>query len=72
MFLTVPLAIIRNFHCTRSNNIRHTGLLTACDQDQDGTSSVCTVSLLCVQCKTPDDVQRNCPKHVEFYSKNKI
>jgi hypothetical protein len=21
---------------------------------------------------TPDDGQRNCPKHVEFYSKNKI
>jgi len=27
--------------------------------------------LLCVQGKTPDDGQRNCPKHVEFYSKNK-
>jgi len=26
--------------------------------------------LLCVQWKTPDDGQRNCPKHVEFYSKN--
>ena len=28
--------------------------------------------LLCVQYQTPDDGQRNCPKHVEFYSKNKI
>ena len=28
--------------------------------------------LLCVQRKTPDDGQRNCPKHVEFYSKNKF
>ena len=28
--------------------------------------------LLCVQCWTPDDGQRNCPKHVEFYSKNKF
>ena len=28
--------------------------------------------LLCVQWKTPDDGQRNCPKHVEFYSKNKF
>jgi len=28
--------------------------------------------LLCVQLKTPDDGQRNCPKHVEFYSKNKF
>jgi len=29
------------------------------------TIAVCTV-------KTPDDGQRNCPKHVEFYSKNKL
>ena len=28
--------------------------------------------LLCVQWKTPVDRQRNCPKHVEFYSKNKF
>jgi hypothetical protein len=27
--------------------------------------------LLCVQWKTPDDGQRNCPKHVDFHSKNK-
>jgi len=27
--------------------------------------------LLCVQWKTHDDGQRNCPKHVEYYSKNK-
>jgi hypothetical protein len=25
-----------------------------------------------VQWKTPDDVQRNCPKHVEFLDKNKF
>jgi len=30
------------------------------------TIVVCTVK------KTPDDGQRNCPKHVEFYSKNKF
>ena len=30
------------------------------------------VRLLCVQCKAPDDRQRNCPKYVEFYSKNKF
>jgi len=29
------------------------------------TVAVCTV-------KTPDDGKRNCPKHVEFYSKNKF
>jgi len=26
--------------------------------------------MVCVQRKTPDDGQRNCLKHVEFYSKN--
>ena len=30
------------------------------------------IPLLCVQWKTPNDGQRNCPKHVEFYSKNKF
>jgi len=29
-------------------------------------------SLLCVQWKTPDDGQRNCPKHVAFHSKNRF
>ena len=29
------------------------------------TTAVCTVK------KTPDGGQRKCPKHVEFYSKNK-
>jgi len=29
------------------------------------TIAVCTV-------KIPDDGQRNCPKHVEFYSKNNL
>jgi hypothetical protein len=30
------------------------------------------IPLLCVQWKSPDDGQRNCPKHVEFHSKNKF
>jgi len=30
------------------------------------------IPLLCVQWRTPDDGQRKCPKHVEFYSKNKF
>ena len=47
------------FHCTHSNGICHTGLLTY------------TIAL-CVQSKTPDDGQRNCPKHVEFHPKNKF
>ena len=45
-------------------------LLTACEQDQNGSRSV--LLLLRVQRKIPDDGQRNCTKHVEFYSKNKF
>ena len=30
------------------------------------------IPLLCVQWRTPDDGQRNCPKHVELYFKNKF
>jgi hypothetical protein len=30
------------------------------------------IPLLCVQWRTPDDGQRNCPKHVEYQSKNKF
>jgi len=67
MFRTVPLSIIRGFP-----------LYT---QDQDIPSCFCSqvvykltwhVSLLCVQGKTPDDGQRNCPKPVEFCYKNKF
>ena len=36
MFGTVPLSIIRRFHCTHSNGICHNVLQTAFVQDQDG------------------------------------
>ena len=36
------------------------------------TQAVWHIPLLCVQWKTRDDGQRNCPKHVDFYSKNKF
>jgi len=46
-------------------------------RDQDVPSRSCSqavwhILLPCVQWKTPDDGQRNFPKHVEFYSKNKF
>jgi len=36
------------------------------------SQAVWHMPLLCVQWKTPGDGQRNSPKHVEFYSKNKF
>ena len=60
------------FHCTHGNVICHTGLLTSWYCSQTVSKPVWHIPLPCVQCKTPDDGQRNCPKHVEFYSKNKF
>ena len=62
MFRTVPLSIIRSFSLyTQQWN----KLYRFAD-----SKPVWLIPLLCVQWKTPDDGQRNCPKHVEFYSKN--
>jgi hypothetical protein len=58
------------FHCTHSNGICHTGLLTDCEQAVN--KPVWHIPLLCVQWKTPDDGQRDCPKHAEFHSKKKL
>ena len=69
------------FHCTHTYGICHTGLLTAgsgwnCipswSYSQAVSKPVWHTPLLCVKWKTPDDGQRNCPKHVEFHSKNKF
>jgi hypothetical protein len=62
------------FHCTHSNGICHTVLLTACEEDHPDPARkpVWLIPLLCVQWKTPDDGQRNCQKHVDFQSKNKF
>jgi hypothetical protein len=58
------------FHCTHSNGLCHTSLLTACSQAV--SKPVWHIPLLCVQWKTPEDGQRDCPKHVDFHSKNKL
>ena len=52
------------FHCPHTNGICRKCLLKAsCQQTcMTYTIAVCTV-------KTPDDGQRNCPKHVKFYFK---
>ena len=71
------------FHCTHSNGICHRGYadsLLAGSQWNSVPSWSCSqavcktvwhIPLLCVQWKTPDAGQRNCPKHVEFLSNNK-
>ena len=53
------------FHCTHSNTYRFADSLLANSQHN-------LYVFLCVQCQTPDDGQRCCPKHVEFDSKNKF
>jgi len=82
MFRTVPLSIIRSISLhTHSNGVRHTGLLTACEQDQDVPFRSCLQAvrkpvwhapLLRVQWNNPDDGQWKCPKHVELHSKIKL
>ena len=78
MCRTVPVSIIRSFHWTHSNGICHTVLLIACEQyqyvpfwfcSQAVSKPVWHIPLLCVQWKTPDDGQRNCPTHVEIHSR---
>jgi len=76
MFRTVPLSIIRSFSLYTqqwymSYRIR-TELVPSWSCSQAVSKTVWHVPLLCVQWKTPDDRQRICPKHVEFYSNNKF
>ena len=83
MFRTVHLSIIRSFHCTHTNGICHTGLLIACEQDQDGTGSVlillasCNRNLYdiyhcCVYSENSWWWTEELSENVEFYSKNKF
>jgi hypothetical protein len=69
MFRTVPLSIIRSFSLyTQQWYISY----RFADSSRAVWKPVWHIPLLCVQRKTPDDGQRNCPKHAEFYSKNKF
>jgi len=76
MFRTVPLSTIRIFSLYTqqwymsyrfADSLRAgSGCLASSQQNcMTYTIAVCTV-------KSSDDVQRNCPKHVEFHSKNKF
>jgi hypothetical protein len=61
VFRTVPLSIIRSFSL-------YTQQWCMSYRFADSLH----IPLLCVQWKTPDDGQRNWPKYIEFYSKNKF
>ena len=64
MFRTVPLSIIRSFSLyTQQTCMTYT--MASCQQTCMTLPLVCTV-------KTPDDGQKNCQKHVEFYSEIKL
>ena len=69
MFRTVPLSIMRIFSLyTQQWYISYSSvliLLASCHQ-------TCMTHTIAVRTVKTDDVQRNCPKHVEFYSKNKF
>ena len=78
MFRTVPLSIIRSFSlytqqwymsCSlrAGSGLSVLILLAGCEQTYNDIYHCCVYSE-----KTPDDGQRNCPKRVELYSKNKL
>jgi len=64
MFRTVPLSIIRS-----SSLYTQQWYMSYSFAD---SKPVWHIPLLCVHWRTPDDGLRNCPKHVEFYYKNKF
>ena len=86
-FRTVSLSIIRSLalYTQQQAHVIHV-MLTAYwwDQDENGSSSILILLassqhnlydmglLLFVQCYTLDDGQRNCPKPLEFCSRNKF
>jgi len=67
MFRTVSLSTIRSQALYTQQQVYVIQVLASSQQN------LCDIYLLlCVQCWTPDDGQRNCPKHVESYCKNKF
>ena len=80
MFRTVPLSHHQEFFTIHTAMVYvkqvcwqlARGIRTELVPSWSCSQAVWRIPLLCVQWKTPDDGQRNCPKHVEFYSKNKI
>jgi hypothetical protein len=70
MFRTVPLFIISRFSLyTQQWYLSYSFV----DSLRAGSGwNILILLASCVQSKTPDDGQRNCPKDVDFHSKNKF
>ena len=71
MFRRVSLSIIRSLALYTQQQICHTDYAD-CLQASSQHNLYDIYLLLCVQFQTTDEGQRNCPKHVEFYYKNKF
>jgi len=65
MFRAVPLSIIRSFSLYTQHSCMSYRFANS-------SQAVWHIPLLCVQWKTFVDGHRNCPKHVEIYSQNKL
>jgi len=65
-FFTVHTAMVMSYRFAGQLASRN---IWSCSQAVSKPVRLWHIPLLCVQWKTPDDGQRNCPKHVEFYSK---
>jgi len=82
LFRTVPLSVIRSFSLYTqqwymsyrfSDSLRAgSGCHPSWACSQTVSKPVWHTPFMSVQWKTPGDGQRNCPKHVEFHSKNKF
>jgi len=72
MFRTVPLSIIRSFSLYTQQWYVSYSLRAGSGRPSWSCSQAVSKPVWHIPWKTPDDGQRNCPKHVEFYSKNKI
>jgi len=67
MFRTVPLSIIRSFSLYSQQWYKSYTFADKLSANLYDIYHCCVYSE-----KIPDDGQRSCPKHVEFYSKNKF
>jgi len=76
MFRTVPLSIIRGFSLYTQQWYMSYSLRAGSGRNwfrPDPARNLYNIYHCCVYSEnTPDDGQRNCPKHVGFYSKNKF